>query len=42
MLEIKNIKKIYKTDGFEQKALAGVSVNFRECEFNIWSKKWIC
>ena len=33
MLEIKNITKIYKTAGFEQKALDKVSVNFRECEF---------
>ena len=33
MLEIKNITKIYKTEGFTQKALDGVSVSFRECEF---------
>lgn len=33
MLEIKNIKKEYNTDGFKQKALDGVSVNFRKCEF---------
>ena len=33
MLEIKNIKKEYNTDGFKQKALDNVSVNFRECEF---------
>ncbi len=33
MLEIKNITKIYETDGFRQKALDNVSVNFRECEF---------
>ena len=33
MLEIKNITKIYETDGFTQKALDSVSVNFRECEF---------
>ncbi len=33
MLEIKNITKVYKTESFEQKALDGVSVNFRECEF---------
>ncbi len=33
MLEIRNISKIYKTEGFEQKALDEVSVNFREHEF---------
>ena len=33
MLEIKKITKVYETDGFKQKALDGVSVNFRECEF---------
>ena len=33
MLEIKKITKTYKTEGFTQKALNGVSVNFRECEF---------
>lgn len=33
MLEIKNITKVYETDGFRQKALDSVSVNFRECEF---------
>ncbi len=33
MLEIKNIKKEYNTEGFKQKALDGVSVNFRKCEF---------
>ena len=33
MLEIKKITKIYKTEGFEQKALDNVSVNFREHEF---------
>ena len=33
MLEIKNITKIYKTDGFAQKALDSISVNFREKEF---------
>ncbi len=33
MLEIKNIKKEYTTEGFTQKALDGVSVNFRKCEF---------
>ena len=33
MLEIKNVSKIYETDGFKQKALDDVSVCFRECEF---------
>ena len=33
MLEIKKITKVYKTEGFEQKALDNVSVNFREHEF---------
>ena len=33
MLEIKNITKVYETDGFKQKALDGVSVNFRKTEF---------
>lgn len=33
MLEIKNISKIYETDGFKQKALDKVSINFRESEF---------
>ena len=33
MLEIKNITKTYKTEGFEQKALNRVSVNFRQSEF---------
>ena len=33
MLEIKKITKIYKTEGFEQKALDKVSVNFRQNEF---------
>ena len=33
MLEIKKITKVYKTEGFTQKALDGVSVSFRECEF---------
>ena len=33
MLEIKNITKTYRTEGFEQKALDKVSVNFRESEF---------
>jgi len=33
MLEIKKITKIYKTGDFIQKALDGVSINFRESEF---------
>ena len=33
MLEIKKITKIYETEGFSQKALDDVSVNFRKCEF---------
>ena len=33
MLEIKKITKIYETDGFKQKALDKVSVNFRKNEF---------
>ena len=33
VLEIKKITKIYDTGGFKQKALDGVSVNFRESEF---------
>ncbi len=33
MLEIKNITKTYKTEGFTQKALNDVSATFRECEF---------
>ena len=33
MLEIKNITKIYKTYGLEQKALNKVSINFRKSEF---------
>ncbi len=33
MLEIRHIKKEYNTDGFKQKALDDVSVNFRKCEF---------
>lgn len=33
MLEIKKITKVYKTEGFEQKALDQVSINFRENEF---------
>ena len=33
MLKVKNITKIYKTEGFEQKALNKVSINFRKNEF---------
>lgn len=33
MLEIKNITKIYETEGFKQTALNDVSINFRKCEF---------
>ena len=33
MLEIKNVTKIYKTEGFKQKALDNVSINFRKSEF---------
>ena len=33
MLEIKNITKTYKTEGFTQQALNKVSINFRKCEF---------
>ena len=33
MLEIKKITKIYKTEGFTQKALNHVSINFRKNEF---------
>jgi len=33
MLEIKNIKKIYKLENFEQNALDDVSINFRKSEF---------
>ena len=33
MIEIKKISKIYKTEGFSQKALDNVSVNFRQHEF---------
>ena len=33
MLELRKITKRYKTGDFSQKALNGVSVNFRECEF---------
>ena len=33
MLEIKNITKTYVTEGFSQKALNKVSINFRKNEF---------
>ena len=33
MLDIKNITKTYKTEGFTQKALDKVSISFRKCEF---------
>ncbi|MCW6702358.1 ATP-binding cassette domain-containing protein [Anaerococcus sp. NML200537] len=33
MLKLKNISKIYHTQGFSQKALDGVSISFRENEF---------
>lgn len=33
MLELKNVTKIYKTEGFEQKALDDVNINFRHNEF---------
>ena len=33
MLEIKKITKVYETDGFKQKALNEVSINFRNNEF---------
>lgn len=33
MLEIKKITKVYETDGFKQKALDEVSINFRNNEF---------
>lgn len=33
MLELKNIKKTYELNDFKQKALDGVSLSFRECEF---------
>ena len=33
MLELKSISKIYQTEGFKQKALDKVSVNFRKSEF---------
>jgi len=33
LLELKNISKIYKTSGFEQRALDKISIKFRDCEF---------
>lgn len=33
MLELKNISKVYKTFGFEQRALDKISIKFRDCEF---------
>ena len=33
MLELKNISKIYHTEGFSQRALDNVSISFRESEF---------
>ncbi len=33
MLEVKNVTKIYKTEGFVQRALDNISVNFRKSEF---------
>lgn len=33
MLQIKKITKVYETDGFKQKALDSVSINFRDNEF---------
>ena len=33
MLKIKDVKKTYKTGEFEQQALKGVSLDFRESEF---------
>ncbi|MGL5541211.1 MAG: ATP-binding cassette domain-containing protein, partial [Erysipelotrichaceae bacterium] len=33
MLELKNIKKTYRVGDFETKALDGISVAFRDCEF---------
>ena len=33
MLEIKNIKKVYKTGSFTQTALKNVSIKFRKNEF---------
>ena len=33
MLELKKITKVYKTEGFTQKALNEVCIHFRKCEF---------
>ena len=33
MLELKNIKKSYQTGDFVQKALDGITINFRKSEF---------
>ena len=33
MLELHSITKVYKTEGFTQRALDGVSIKFRRCEF---------
>ena len=33
MLELKNITKVYDTNGFRQEALKGISINFRKHEF---------
>ncbi len=33
MLELKNIKKSFKTGDFVQNALKGINLNFREKEF---------
>ena len=33
MLQIKKITKVYETDGFKQKALDDVNINFRNNEF---------
>ena len=33
MLELNNIKKSYELNDFKQKALDGVSLSFRKCEF---------
>ncbi len=33
MLELKNIKKVYKTANEEVEALKGISIKFRESEF---------